>query len=240
MLQNNKLENSFNANPFNGSANGLGTSTNINISSREVPKYILFISKYIKILIIIEVIMVFVLGYMYLVKPKFNQLTNSMAILKDKNTELSEIQNYQTKSEDLRKEYEDVKNQNLNDIKKLQNILPQEKELPELMAQIEALADRQGLILADITINNSSNVGSTSSSDKEKQDAANNARDIIREIEVSVSILGGDGTYDKVKSFLSAMENHIRLIDITSFSFDEKMTSYSVVFKTYFLKNNEI
>lgn len=240
MLQNNKLENSFSANPFNGSANGLGTSTNINISSREVPKYILFISKYIKILIIIEVIMVFVLGYMYLVKPKFNQLTNSMAILKDKNTELSEIQNYQTKSEDLRKEYEDVKNQNLNDIKKLQNILPQEKELPELMAQIEALGDRQGLILADITINNSSNVGSTSSSDKEKQDAANNARDIIREIEVSVSILGGDGTYDKVKSFLSAMENHIRLIDITSFSFDEKMTSYSVVFKTYFLKNNEI
>lgn len=239
MLQNNKLENSFNANPFNGSTNGLGASANINISSREVPKYILFISKYIKILIIIEVIVVFALGYMYLVKPKFNELTNSLAILKDKNTELSEIQNYQTKSEDLRKEYEDVKNQNLNDIKKLQNILPQEKELPELMAQIEALADRQGLILADITINNSSNIDS-SSSDKAKQDVANNAKDIIREIEVSISILGGDGTYDKVKSFLSAMENHIRLIDITSFSFDEKMTSYSVVFKTYFLKNNEI
>ena len=92
--------------------------------------------------------------------------------------------------------------------------------------------------MGNISVNSSSNISSSEKKNQNTEQATKNS-DLIREIEVSVSILSDDGSYDKVKKFLDAMETHIRLIDITSFSFDEKMTSYSIVFKTYFLKSNE-
>ncbi|MDD4290071.1 MAG: hypothetical protein PHH83_02215 [Patescibacteria group bacterium] len=232
MLNNNiKKENDFNFSSFDDSNEGLKLKTNINISSKPSPKHILFISKYIIIIIIIEVIAVSLTTYFYLIKPKFNQLFNSRAVLKDKNIELESVKEYQDKFIDLQSSYSQIENKNKNDIQKLKDILPDDKYLPELMAQIEALAIHYGFVAANITIDSSSNVNSSSAEEKTSGSA-----DIIREIQVSVNILGGNGTYDKVKEFLRAVENHIRLIDITSFSFDEKMSAYSIVFKTYFLQ----
>lgn len=226
-----KRDNDFNFNSFDDSNGVLKPQTNINISSKTIPKYVLFISKYIKIVIIFEIIVVFLISYFYLIKPKSDQLSNSIAVLKDKNVELETVKDYQNKFIDLQGSYTQIENKNKNDIQKLKDILPEDKYLPELMAQVEALAISHGLVVANINIDSSSNVNSSSGEEKTPGSA-----DIIREIQVSVNMLGGNGTYDKVKEFLTAMENHIRLIDITSFSFDEKMSAYSIVFKTYFLQ----
>ncbi|HNV97247.1 MAG TPA: type 4a pilus biogenesis protein PilO [bacterium] len=232
MLKNSiKKENDFNFNSFNESSEELKLSQNINISTKPVSRYILVLSKYIKILIILEIVLVFFVSYFYLIKPKFNQLLNSIAVLKDKNVELETVIDYQNKFIDLQNSYNKIENKNKGDIQKLRDILPEDKYLPELMAQVEALAIDQGLVLANITIDSSSNVKSSPDENETK-----GSSDIIREIQVSINILGGNGTYDKVKEFLKAMESHIRLIDIMSFSFDEKMTAYSIVFKTYFLQ----
>ncbi|HNZ86339.1 MAG TPA: hypothetical protein PLD95_01460 [bacterium] len=233
MFKENKLNNVFDANSINESG-----SSAINISSKPISKYTIFISKHIKILVFIEIVLVFVIGYMFLIQPKLSELSASNKMLKDKNLELQKIQEYLVTSKNLNEDYQKIKTDNERQLEKLLIILPNDKELPELFAQIEALAIKQNLIVGNISVNSSSNISSSEKKNQNTEQATKNS-DLIREIEVSVSILSDDGSYDKVKKFLDAMETHIRLIDITSFSFDEKMTSYSIVFKTYFLKSNE-
>jgi len=233
MFKENKLNNVFDANSINESG-----SSAINISSKPILKYTIFISKHIKILVFIEIVLVFVIGYMFLIQPKLSELSASNKMLKDKNLELQKIQEYLVTSKNLNEDYQKIKTDNERQLEKLLIILPNDKELPELFAQIEALAIKQNLIVGNISVNSSSNISSSEKKNQNTEQATKNS-DLIREIEVSVSILSDDGSYDKVKKFLDAMETHIRLIDITSFSFDEKMTSYSIVFKTYFLKSNE-
>jgi Tfp pilus assembly protein PilO len=153
-------------------------------------------------------------------------ITNKQ-ILSSKAQVLEEAKNLQVKVEELRKERDTVASLDSQNLKKLYEVLPQKQNLPEIMAQIDALIRKQDLVLGSIQIDNpqdSSADGETPAIDKR-----------IKSIQVSIFILGGDGSYEKIKELLDALEKHIRLIDITSFSFDPEMTTYSIIFKTYYL-----
>ncbi len=239
MLQEKKINriNSFDGNSFNEKGGS------VNITVKQTSKSTIVIYKYFKLIVVLEVLFVFVLGYYFLINPKIQQLLESREILKNKTLELETLKQYQVKSRDLETAYQKIKTAKTAELGELKNILPQERDLPELIAQTEALVMSQGLIPGNITINSSGK----SRVQKQSQDGTEVTRestetaqdDLIKEVEISLSVLGGDGTYLKVKKLLDAMEKHMRLIDITSFSFDEKMTSYSIIFKTYYLKNDE-
>ena len=145
MFKENKLNNVFDANSINESG-----SSAINISSKPISKYTIFISKHIKILVFIEIVLVFVIGYMFLIQPKLSELSASNKMLKDKNLELQKIQEYLVTSKNLNEDYQKIKTDNERQLEKLLIILPNDKELPELFAQIEALAIKQNLIVGNI------------------------------------------------------------------------------------------
>ena len=99
MFKENKLNNVFDANSINESG-----SSAINISSKPISKYTIFISKHIKILVFIEIVLVFVIGYMFLIQPKLSELSASNKMLKDKNLELQKIQEYLVTSKNLNRQ----------------------------------------------------------------------------------------------------------------------------------------
>ena len=131
----------------------------------------------------------------------------------------------------MRIQYESLVNS-----EELSEILPPEKELPNILAQIEALCRHHGLFLGDISLSSGIDEDNKKIS---RQIDIESGRDIIGEVEVSIFVFASEGGYEKTKGFLEALETHIRLIDVTSFGFDKNMKSYNVIFKTYYLKNEK-
>jgi len=194
----------------------------------------LFFSRNIKIFVILEIILIFTIGYFFFIKPEFKTLNidkESIIVKKDK---LEKLENYKIKLEQLKNTKQTIEQKNNDYVQKLYDILPQKQDLPQIMAQVEALVDSYGLVLGSIQI----------SAPQENVETATDTTNApmgenIKEIQVSVLVIGGDGSYDKVKQFLEGIEGHIRLFDVTSFSFDPTMTTYSIIFKTYYLDNGQ-
>lgn len=190
-------------------------------------KFIIWLIKYKKVFILFELIIFFVLSYVFLIGPEFAKLITNKQVLSSKEQVLIEAKNLQSKVGELRKERDTVESLDNQNLKKLYEVLPQKQNLPEIMAQIDALVRKQGLVLGSIQIDNPQE----SSAEEETPEIDKR----IKAIQVSIFVLGGDGSYAKVKKLLDALEKHIRLLDITSFSFDPEMTTYSIIFKTYYL-----
>lgn len=208
-------------------------------SLNEISKSSVFIYKYIKIVVLVEIILILGIGYFFIIKPELSKMEQKKDLVLLKRNELIEIKNYKDDAERLEIKYQNLKQKISDGVEKLYNILPPEQNLPNIMAQVEALVNHHGLRLGKISI--SAKPGSDSK-DKSVPFAIEDTdldQEIIKEIQVEIFVFGKDGDYDKVKELLDALEHHIRLIDVTSFSFDETMKSYTIIFKTYYLINEE-
>lgn len=204
--------------------------------SKKGSKIFEIFAKNIKIIVILEVIIIFVSGYLFLLKAEFASLKQEKDLISLKSSKLEEIQKYQGKFNALKlanKQIEDKKNVYQGD---LYEVLPQKQNLPEILLQVEALVNRYGLVLSNIQISAPQEGGSSSKSSSDDPNIIDNN---IEQIEVTISVFGGTGSYDKLKDFLEGIESHIRLFDVTSFSFDAGMTQYNIIFKTYYLKNEK-
>ena len=236
--QNNKINNTdFNSNVI---------SSDPSKALREVPKYLSNIFKYLKFLILIEIVLVLAIGYILLIKNKVSSIREKNSLIIEKQNEVNNLSNYKSKSEELSKKYEELKKLRNDDIEKIKEVLPSESDLPGIMAQVEALVKENGLELGNISLSSLEEKESSNESAKKNNIVNNISKENvdddmsgIKEVDVAIFVFGSNGGYDKIKSFLSALENHIRLIDIVSFNFDEKMSSYSINFKTYYLSNEK-
>lgn len=200
----------------------------IKVSSiKKDSKFVIWLIKYKKVFILFEIIIFFTLSYVFLLGPEFAKLIANKQILSSKEQVLEEAKKLQSKVGELKKERDIVEGLDNQNLKKLYEVLPQKQNLPEIMAQIDALVRKQDLVLGSIQIDN------PQESSVEEETPEIDKR--IKTIQVSIFVLGGDGSYEKVKELLDALEKHIRLLDITSFSFDPEMTTYSIIFKTYYL-----
>ncbi len=198
-------------------------------------KFIMQIIKYKRVFVFFEIIILFLVFYIFLLGPQIAKTITNKQVLFSNEQLLEEAKSFKLKVEELQKERDSVVNQDQNNqnIKKLYEVLPRKQNLPEIMAQIDALVKDYGLVLGSIQIENP----------QEDSDSENDSMDYdsskinggIKTIQVSIFVLGGDGSYEKVKELLDGLEKHVRLIDITSFSFDPQMTTYSIIFKTYYL-----
>ncbi len=194
-------------------------------------KLILWLMKYKKAFILFEMIIFFVSSYIFFIGPEVMKVITSKQILSSKEQALVEAQSFKLKVEELQRERDGILSQDNQYAKKLYEVLPQKQNLPEIMAQVDALVRDYGLVLGSVQIQGTQE----DSSDGEIPNNEAPIGDIIKIVQVTAFVLGGDGSYEKVKLLLDGLETHIRLFDITSFSFDPEMTTYSIVFKTYYL-----
>lgn len=107
--------------------------------------------------------------------------------------------------------------------KKLDSILPDDQDTPNLIVQLEALAGGNGMILNDFLI-----------SETEKTEKVPD----YKTVSISLKL---NGSYEAFKNFLVTVENNMRLIDINSVNFQTQAESennssfdFDVILKTYY------
>ncbi len=151
---------------------------------------------------------------------------NVLGIKKDIETQqklLSEKNDFIQTVEKLAEKYkgnEDV-------FKQLNFILPNDEDVPNLIVQLEALANGSGIILSDITF------AKEEETEKELLD--------YKTISVDLRL---SGSYESFKNFLATVENNMRLTDVDSINFQAKTDGgssapfdFDVILKTYYQIN---
>jgi len=212
--------------------NNQGDKIDIKVEKTKKSSAILAILvKNIKIIVVLEVILIFLFGYFFLIKAEFVSLSEEKKSISLKKDKLEEIQKYEKRLDRLASEQKKIDGQDDKYTNMLYDILPQKQNLPEIILQVQGLVNYYGLVLDDISIM------APQETDSKNQNNSNEGNEKIEEITVTVSVSGSNGGYDKLKDFLRGIERHVRLFDVTSFSFNGEMTTYSIVFKTYYLKN---
>lgn len=144
--------------------------------------------------------LVLILVLIFLTWPEYQKF-NAVSI---------EVKNKQQKLENHQKNLELLKS--IKDINKIDKILPDEPEIPELMVQVEALAQKSGLILKTI--------------DFKKGDG-----EITSNIKTA-------GSYQAFKKYLKFLESNLRLIDVVNISFESpeqgNFYNFSLTIKSYY------
>jgi Tfp pilus assembly protein PilO len=205
----------------------------------KVSQFSVFIYKYFKLIIFFEVVLILAIGYFFIIRKELSEIKDYEGLVLQKQEELRKIKEYKSDSLDFEKQYNILKKDIENDINKLYDILPPKQNLPNIMAQIEALVNNHGFMLGSISMSpgkekaiSENNLPLLNSGEEEKID-------LIREVDIKIFVFSEEGGYDRVKELLNAFEHHIRFTDVISFSFEEDMESYSMILKTYYLNYEE-
>jgi len=92
----------------------------------------------------------------------------------------------------------------------IDNALPSEKDLPDLLVQAEALASQSGLVLGSISFTSQQQPSLPPGTEAPEEAAP------AKILQVTLSL---DGNYTGLKNFLTALENNLRVSDVSSISF---------------------
>jgi Tfp pilus assembly protein PilO len=202
---------------------------------KKVSKFSVFIYKHFKLIIFFEVILILIIGYFFIIRKELSEIEDYGRLISQKQEELKKIKEYRGDSLEFEKKYNVIKEDIEEDINKLYDILPPKQNLPNIMAQIEALVNNHGFMLGSISMTpekegviSNNKLPLLNSGEEEKVD-------LIKEVNINIFVFSEEGGYDRAKELLDAFEHHIRFTDIISFSFQEDMKSYSIILKTYYL-----
>ena len=164
-----------------------------------------------KLFSIVMPIIILSWGYFYLLKPKFNYLEEIGGL-----TLQSLKQSLQVKKEYLRN-LERLKitynNLTTEDKEKLDQILNQEKDIPNLFVHFENLVNKNEMELSAINFTEGSSEG------------------MVGVLNVDLFLTGGN--YQILKKFLDTLEKDIKIMDIDSISFSKE--GYNLSLRTYYL-----
>lgn len=179
----------------------------------------------IKNIIIIILILGFVAIVIFLDIPAVQKILNSNKEIKIQNNLLIEKQAFLEKVEKLRDSYQT----NQETLKKLEYILPDGQDVPNLIVQVEAFAVESGLSLKkiDFLASDLSGKGETGTTEN-------------KNYKILTINLGLSGSYFAFKNFLKIVEDNIRLMDMQTVNFSPKsgvQTSdidFEIILKAYY------
>ena len=191
--------------------------------------------RYFKWLIAFLVLVVFILGYFFLLKPKYEEiakLTGDGQLSQEQ--EYLERREYLDKLKNLVAVFQSVKS---SEIKKIDYILKPKDVPEELFSQVEAIVKKNGLLLKSLKIESGGEESKDSSqkvsrTTEEKTEVALPPE--IGKTKATLEVLGVD--YFGLKSLLASMENNLMLMDVASVNFAPEGNSVQLVFYTYYLK----
>jgi len=192
-----------------------------------------FFARYFNWLLVFVVLVVVIAGGFFVLKPKYDYVVK---FTENNNSgteqEYSIRREYLDKIKSLISTYNKV---SAADMKKVDLILA-EKGVPEkLFSQIEALAEKNGLLLESLKIESPEEAEESSGINlKKKTEEAGSLPAEIGILKGTFSIVGVD--YFSLKSLISTMENNLMLMDIVNLNFNPDTSSAEFVFHTYYLK----
>lgn len=186
----------------------------------------IILNKVFKVLRLVIFILVVLIGYLIFVQPKFNSVKEQKQImLQEQAGELNGLEVYTQRLQELQSVIDNFKKTQAQNLDKLAQMLPTGASVPNLMAQLEALAQTSGFSINSFNVAESQlQKGAQPTETKEgvldiKQEAVNLSKlnQAIHSLSVTLILSGGD--YLEFKKLLDNLEKHLRLLDVNSISF---------------------
>lgn len=197
----------------------------------------MFLVRYFKWLVVLFVLIVFISSYIFLIKPKYQKITQLVGANKiSREQKYLERKEYLAGIKDLINIYKKI---NLSDIKKVNLILSKGNNYEELFTQLESIVLKSGLLIKSLKIDSEEYVGKENILKKPKISRKESGTDSslpseIGRIKVTLSIIGVD--YFSLKNILNNIENNLMIMDIISLDFQPSNNSVDLDFYTYYLK----
>lgn len=196
-------------------------------------KLSLFLSRNFKLLTMSWLMLIFVLGILIVIIPKYISIVSG------------ETENKNKLWEELEKNKKELKESNEilavfnqispSDLEKVDILLPSKNVNEELFPKIKEIVTRNGLILNSTSIEadkqkTTSVVNLGGDEEPTQPDSLNK----VGKIKIRLNISGAD--YYSMVSLLDSFEKNLRVMDVQNISFDPSGGSLSLDLNTYFLK----
>jgi len=209
----------------------------MNGQTKRKEKLILFyLTKYFYWLLLVLILIFIILFYFLVFQPELSRGATINPF--EYNRKLKYLESLRQEDREINKLLSDYQNIQSSDLKLLEAVLPTNVDLPNLIVQLNTLANDNGLSLSSFSFIDSADKDkkeSAKSSDTGQSSVApkvENAPKELRKVDISLSLTGGD--YHSLKSFVSETESNLRLLDIVSLNFNPKGGGFSVNLLTYY------
>jgi len=160
------------------------------------------------IICFILIVLAIWIGWQYLMPAfgKVTELRNEQAVWQKK---LSETQELSKKLETLRKKYNNM----INESEKIAQAIPSGQDIPGLLVQLEGLASQNGLVMDNVNFS----VADDAKNKPKNQTAGSGTKTVagVKTLSINMGLSGGQTAF---KEFLKAVENNLRIMDVSSFS----------------------
>ena len=193
--------------------------------SQNIQLKIIFV-RYYKIFIIIGAALILFFSYFFILKPKYEQVgIGGNYNLKAVKEEVNKREIFLKDLAELISRYQQI---NTNDLSRINQALPQGKDIAGLLVQLQNLAENNGLLLASVSV-----------SDPTEPMAGKNGKAEIQQLSVNLSLIGSQNNiYRQLKEFLDSLETNLRLFDVSAVYFTPGSPAFSVNLITYYLNSS--
>jgi len=204
-----------------------------------------FLNKNYKLFSLLIMVGILLLGYFFLVGPKIKTLNDyKNNQLANKQAELKILEDYSIKMSALENLIEQYKISHQQDLNLLLQALPDKAQLPELIAQLDALVRASGFQLANLSFTEKTYQDTLNKVAREilpeeiQSETANALPDNLMVVEIVVNLKSAD--YPAFKNLLNNLERHIRLFDLISVNFAPASdagagSGFTLALRTYYL-----
>lgn len=188
-------------------------------------------------------VIILFLGYQYVVLPVIQNIkVGGTANLRVKEKEIEALSRYLQELKEMKSEFESVSREDLD---RLNQILPSEKDIPGLMVQLQRIAQKNKLFLQNISFSTSETASSAGGENERTganpengapggENSGLGQEDSLRELRISFSVSEGD--YEALKKFLSDIETNMRIFDVYDIRFGNTQEGpYAFNLITYYI-----
>lgn len=176
-------------------------------------------------------ILILVLGFIFLIKPKYEQITKGLINQNEEQDQflslIKESKEYLKDVNDLGDIYKEISKEEFD---KINRILPECGMHEELFSQMDNIIKKNGLLLTSISIKPESYPAQMETVDSQQVDSDKQKK------KITLSFSLGGINYIGLKNFLKDIESNLRIMDATSLSFDPANDFLSINIQTYCLE----
>lgn len=219
----------------------------------------LLLNRYHRFLWLAVFLVVLLLGSYFLVYPRFKKVSQTArAILPQALSELEALDNYEKNVTELAALVEGFNAKYQKELSDLNQVLPNQAQLPELIAQLDALVQKNGfkitaLDITETTLESKAAGNDISSAGEEvfsEEASAESAESLaaaeadvsgggqeLRPLNINLKVVGA--SYPAFKILLDKIEKHIRLLDLVSINFTAQAEAgeYDLNLRTYYFSS---
>ncbi|MFA5076470.1 MAG: hypothetical protein WC480_03590 [Patescibacteria group bacterium] len=202
-----------------------------------------YLNKYFYWFIIIIISVVSLSFYSFLFKPQLQRenlknFSEQTAIIK-----LNGLKKQAFEIEEIIAKYNEF---SAGDLSKINEILPTEADIPNLIVQLDTLTKQAGLTLASFSVSQPTNVVSgtalmTNPTENNPSQTSNKpVTKTVKEKEIkklTIALNLEDGDYEALKQVVALIESNLRLMDIASINFGGEAQSYLITLNAYYYGN---